>query len=169
MSGGGLPTRIRPGTSRDLAFLRAMLFEAAYWRAGERPSLEVGLSTPELAPLLAEWGRPGDLAVIAESESQQMGAAWLRRWDDRHHSYGYVSSEVPELGLGVAERFRRRGVGRLLLERLLTDAARAGAERVSLSVERDNPALRLYQAIGFTTVEVVGDACTMVIRVSDPR
>lgn len=30
-----------------MPFLRQMLYEAAYWRGGNRPDLEAGLSTPE--------------------------------------------------------------------------------------------------------------------------
>jgi hypothetical protein len=44
--------RLRRGEVSDLPCLRAMLFEAAYWRSPhERPSLEVGLSHPDLADL----------------------------------------------------------------------------------------------------------------------
>jgi ribosomal protein S18 acetylase RimI-like enzyme len=154
--------RIRSGTSTDVPFLRQMLYEAAYWRGGSRPGVEVGLSPPELRKLLAGWGREGDLAVVAEAGTEPVGAAWLRFWDDRDHSFGYVSSEIPELGIGVAETHRGMGIGRKLLERLLLEAARAGVNRVSLSVERDNPALHLYETSGFKTVGVVGTAYTMV-------
>ena len=157
-----MSVRIRSSTSTDVPFLRQMLYEAAYWRGGNRPDFEVGLSTPEFRKLLADWGRDGDLAVVAEDGTEPVGAAWLRFWDDRDHSFGYVSSEVPELGIGVAETHRRMGIGRRLMERLLSDAAGAGTDRVSLSVERDNPALHLYETLGFKTVGTVGNAYTMV-------
>ncbi len=54
------------------------------------------------------------------------------------------------------------GIGRRLMERLLSDVARAGTERVSLSVERDNPALHLYETLGFKVIGTVGNAYTMV-------
>ena len=79
--------RIRSSTSKDVPFLQKMLYEAAYWRGGDRPGIEVGLSTSELSKLLADWGRDGDLAVVAEDESKPVGAAWLRFWDDQNHSW----------------------------------------------------------------------------------
>ena len=159
--------RIRSGTSGDVSFLREMLYEAAYWRGDDRPDLEIGLSTPELSKLLSAWGRIGDMAVIAECDSEPVGAAWLRLWDDLDHSFGYVAREVPELGIGVAEPHRGRGIGRRLIVALLSDAYRAGVARVSLSVERDNPALHLYESLGFKSVGIVGNAYTMVVNAGD--
>ena len=160
--------RLRSAETRDLPFLREMLFEAAFWRMGhERPDLESGLATPELAKLLEGWGdRAGDLGVIAEAAGgARIGAAWLRYWSAESHSYGFVAPDVPELGVAVRRQARRGGVGERLLRALLEDAARRGATQVSLSVEPDNPAANLYARLGFRRVEVVGGAWTMVAAV----
>lgn len=159
--------RIRLATGGDVPFLREMLYEAAYWRGGHRPGLEMGLSTPELSKLLAGWGRDGDIAVVAERDPELLGAAWLRFWDDLDHSFGYVAREVPELGIGVSERHRSLGIGRQLMTRLLSEARLAGIARVSLSVERDNRALHLYRSLGFKSVGVVGNSYTMVVNTGD--
>jgi ribosomal-protein-alanine N-acetyltransferase len=56
------------------------------------------------------------------------------------------------LGLGVRETARRRGLGRLLLSRVLAIAA-AGGQTVFLEVAEDNPAARaLYAAAGLAIV-----------------
>ena len=70
--------RIRLADPGDVPFLREMLFEAAFWRAGSpRPSLEEGIARPDLARLMEAWGRPGDAAVIAESGAgARVGGAW---------------------------------------------------------------------------------------------
>jgi ribosomal protein S18 acetylase RimI-like enzyme len=142
-----------------------MLFEAAFWRAGSpRPALEAGLARPDLSKLLEGWGRAGDTAVIAESDTP-LGAAWYRFWSAENHSYGFVAPEVPELGLAVRPEFRRQGVGARLLRALLEQAGREGIRRVSLSVELENPAQQLYQRLGFRRVGRVGDAWTMLVEV----
>ena len=52
--------------------------------------------------------------------------------------------------VAVAPQARGRGVGRALLERVLADAAEAGAVAVSLEVRHDNAAARhLYASLGF--------------------
>ena len=159
---------IRKGHHGDLPVLRNMLYEAVYWRGIERPELEKGLARPEISKLLADWGRVGDVAVIAQEHCTPLGAAWYRFWDDENHSYGYVANDVPELAIGVLEQARGRGIGRLLIERLLNEARRSGITRVSLSVERDNPALLLYEVIGFQVVGFVGNAYTMVANTFEP-
>jgi RimJ/RimL family protein N-acetyltransferase len=159
--------RIRPAHAADVPFLRQMLFEAAFWREGApRPDLEQGLARPDLAKLLAGWGRGGDAAVIAESSAgDPLGAAWYRFWSAENHSYGFVAPDVPELGLAVQADFRRQGLGERLLRALLGEAGRAGIGRLSLSVEFENPAQRLYRRVGFRSVGQVGEAWTMLMEV----
>ncbi len=158
---------IRLASADDLPFLREMLFEAAFWRPGSpRPALEAGLARPDLAKLMAGWGRAGDAAVIAESRAgDRLGAAWYRLWSADDHSYGFVAPDVPELGLAVRPEFRRQGIGARLLRALLEQAAREGIRRVSLSVELENPAHQLYQRLGFRRVGRVGGAWTMLVEV----
>ena len=150
--------RIRPAGPGDLPFLREMLFEAAFWRTGvPRPAPEEGLARPDLVRLLEGWGRPGDAAVVAEaSTGEAAGAAWYRFWTAENHSYGFVAEGVPELGLAVRSPFRHQGLGARLLRALLEQAGEQGIRRISLSVEHENPALALYQRLGFHRVERVG-------------
>jgi GNAT superfamily N-acetyltransferase len=52
----------------------------------------------------------------------------------------------------VGARWRGRGLGRRLVERVLEWAAEAGLARVTLLADRDNaPALAFYEALGFGT------------------
>ena len=146
--------KVRPGTPDDLPFLREMLFEAAYWRPDqERPGLEVGLARPDLVYLLADWGRAGDAAVIAYTvENEPVGAAWYRFWGPEQHSYGYISPHIPELAIAVRADYRGLGIGHQLLTAILELAASQEIEQISLSVETQIPALKLYQQHGFAPV-----------------
>jgi ribosomal-protein-alanine N-acetyltransferase len=57
--------------------------------------------------------------------------------------------------IGVAPKAQGRGLGGLLLQALLDEAARRRKTRVSLEVRADNePAQRLYQRFGFRTAGV---------------
>ena len=154
----------------DLDFLRKMLFEAVYWRGdADRPGLEEGLAPPELAKLLAGWGhRDGDVGKIAVSgRGQPIGAAWYRFWNANNHSYGYISDDVPELGIGVVKDARGQGVGTALIQALLVNAHKQGIQRISLSVEKDNPAIYLYRKFGFKKMGRVDESWKMACDLSD--
>jgi ribosomal protein S18 acetylase RimI-like enzyme len=50
----------------------------------------------------------------------------------------------------VLHEYRRLGIGRLLMNRIMAEAARRKASRLTLEVRTDNPAAQnLYQSLGF--------------------
>ena len=157
---------IRTGTQSDLHVLEEMLFEAFFWKPTmQRPPLEDFKRNPEFRKLLSLWGkRPGDTAVIAESQNTPIGAAWYRLWTDDNHSYGYVDSETPELAIGVAANHRGKGVGRALLRALIEEGRQRGVETISLSVDNANFARRLYEQEGFQKVGAAGTSSTLLLR-----
>ncbi len=146
---------LRPATAADRDVLTAMLVLAAGW-AGH----PVDPTVPELVRYVTGWPRAGDLGVVAE-DGEPIGAAWLRVFAPDDPGYGFVRADVPEISMAVAPEYRGRGVGRALLRNLVATAARAGVGAVSLSVERANPAARLYRAEGFVVVTRGPDSDTM--------
>jgi ribosomal protein S18 acetylase RimI-like enzyme len=154
---------VRAATAADLPFLRTMIYEAATWRPGARAPVETVLADPLVARYVSGWGRPGDAGVIGDDD-RPVGAAWFRLFPVDHRGYGFVAADVPELSIAVASESRGRGVGSRLLDALV-DVARGGGHRaVSLSVEPDNPARRLYQRAGFVRVADDGGAWTMLLE-----
>jgi ribosomal protein S18 acetylase RimI-like enzyme len=154
---------VRAATAADLDFLRTMLYEAATWRPGPRPPAETVLAEPAVARYLRGWGRHGDSALIACEDDRPVGAAWYRLFPEDDAGYGFVATEVPELSIGVAADARGRGVGTLLLDALVAEARDGGFPALTLSVEPDNPAVRLYERAGFSRVPSTGGSWTMVL------
>ena len=107
------------------------------------------------------WGRPGDMAVIALEGATPVGAAWFRLYRRSEPGYGFVDEATPELSLAVVPSRRRGGVGKALLTALLGKARAAGYPAISLSVERSNPAIGLYERFGFRKVAEAGSIHTM--------
>jgi ribosomal protein S18 acetylase RimI-like enzyme len=136
---------IRPAGAQDLPFLRDMLRHAYYARWGSEADVP-------LERYVAGWGRPGDSAVVAIDEFQPVGAAWYRLFGAQEPGYGFVDEETPELTIAIVPSRRGRGLGRGLLEALLAQAREDGFAQISLSVEPDNPAIRLYEQDGFAKV-----------------
>ena len=104
---------------------------------------------PDLVKYHQDWGREGDIAMVAESEGEIVGAAWCRLWTDVEKGYGYVADDIPELSMAVIPDYRSMGAGTQLLEELFRAAKEAGYKALSISVEKRNRAVQLYQRLGF--------------------
>ena len=159
--------RLRRAGPDDAPFLTEMLLEAAFWRPGAaRPGTAEALADPRLRRYVEDWGRPGDLGVVAE-DATPMGAAWWRHFEPDAPGYGWAGPSVPELAMGVRPGERGRGIGTALLGALVGYARERHVPALSLSVERDNPAARLYERAGFRPRDERPGAVTMVYELGE--
>jgi [ribosomal protein S18]-alanine N-acetyltransferase len=151
---------IRPAGAQDLPFLRDMLRHAYYARWGSEADVP-------LERYVAGWGRRGDDALVAIDEFQPVGAAWFRLFEADEPGYGFVDENTPELTIAIVPSRRGKGLGEQLLVSLLDRAREEGYARISLSVEADNPAIRLYEQHGFTRVGDRAGALVMSAELAD--
>ncbi|MEO7572641.1 MAG: GNAT family N-acetyltransferase [Acidimicrobiales bacterium] len=165
-------TSIRRATPEDAPFLQEMLAVAADWRPGTplRPVAEI-LEHPHLARYVAAWPAVGDVGFVAEEvandgDERPLGAVWWRFLPADSPGYGFVGETVPEVSIGVVAEARDRGLGTQLLEALIDEARQQALPALSLSVEIDNPATRLYERVGFAPVGRVGGSATMLLSLS---
>lgn len=63
-----------------------------------------------------------------------------------------VADEAELLLIAVVPEQRRRGIGRMLLDRFIGDAREQGLARIHLEVRDGNPAAAIYAAFGFEPV-----------------
>lgn len=156
---------LRPVSANDLAFLAAMTLLAAFPPGG----VPVGAAElPHVTRWFEEWGRPTDAGVVAWHDGERVGAAWCRV----QASVLVRDAEgraLPELSIAVAPDHQARGVGRLMLDGLAKAASAAGHHALSLTVNAQNPALRLYERVGFEVVRRDGDRLTMVKSLGSDR
>jgi ribosomal protein S18 acetylase RimI-like enzyme len=148
---------IRRVEPRDIRFLRDMLHHAFY-----RREVPAGQDEQPVYRYVIAWGRRGDGGVLALDEGFPVGAAWYRLFKEGEPGYGFVDEETPELAIAIVPSRRGRGLGKELLEGLIASAKRDGFPRLSLSVDRDNPAIGLYESFGFQKVAEQGRSWTMV-------
>ena len=142
---------IRRAEVSDLPLLYSMLFEAAAANPEIRKmDREAALSLPQIRKYGEGWGREGDLALVAaEGAGRPVGAAWHRLFPEEDPAYGYVASDIPELTIGVVEDARRKGIGTMLMQKVIDAARNEGYRALSLSVEKDSKAVELYKRHGF--------------------
>ena len=86
---------IRKGSSADVPFMRSMLAHAYAWRVN---AFEAEIP---LTRYVDNWGRPGDLALVAHETGNRVGAAWLRLFTSSEPGYGFVDERTPELSIAI--------------------------------------------------------------------
>lgn len=143
--------KIREMLPGEYGLLDEFLYQAIYTEPDEpRPPRSV-TADPTLRVYVEGFGRDGDVAVCAEEGGAVVGAAWARLM----RGYGFAGDGSPELAVSVLPGHRGRGLGSALLSALIERYRGLGYSALSLSVQRSNPAARLYERLGFR--EVSGD------------
>ncbi len=154
---------IRDLDGGELDFLREMLYAALDWRPdGQLPPFEFVVAHPQVRIFHEGWGRAGDTALVAQEERRLVGLVWYRLFTAAEHGEGFVDEHTPELAIAVVEGFRGRGIGASLMKAIHERARRDGVARISLSVDRDNPAKHLYTRFGYIDFEPGDDLGRMV-------
>ncbi len=138
---------IRSVSVDDVDTLWTMLMYAA-----QESSLTAVKTNPSSARYTTNWGRKGDLGVVAEQGTVAVGAAWVRLWSEDDRGYGYIASDMPELAIAVTPEMRGKGIGTALLTKLL-ELAKPEFPAICLSTRTENSALKLYERTGFVAVE----------------
>ena len=60
-----------------------------------------------------------------------------------------MQNEIRVMDIALLPEYRNQGIGRLLMQEVLIEAERTPPKLVSLHVEPENPAKRLYERLGF--------------------
>lgn len=173
---------LRPATWRDietLAALDAQLFEHDAWRErtwwdefAARPRRQyvvaVGAAVPQQR-VVADGTAHAPEASPDDADDREPSAPSMPRNDGAphvsanghpEHILGYAGLDVAGstadvMTIAVTPEARGTGLGRRLLDHLVTAATHAGAEALLLEVRADNdPALRLYERAGFDRLTV---------------
>ncbi len=148
--------KIRP---EEYILLREFLYQAIYLPVGVDPPPRSMIDLPELHVYIADFGtQPGDHCMVAEAEGKVVGAAWCRIMED----YGHIDTDTPSLAISLLPKYRGLGIGARLLDALLLLLRENGYRQASLSVQKENPALRLYQRMGFRIVAEKGTEYLML-------
>ncbi|SCG35310.1 [SSU ribosomal protein S18P]-alanine acetyltransferase [Micromonospora echinaurantiaca] len=115
----------------------------------------------EVLPIEADLFGPEQWSAAMFWNELANGHFYLVARDDDGALLGYagLTAVLPDeawvQNIAVRRDAQRRGIGRLLLEALLAEAARLGVRSTLLEVSADNaPAQRLYAAYGFEPIGV---------------
>jgi putative acetyltransferase len=136
--------QIVQATTRDEIQEARTLFEE--YAAGLGFSLCFQNFDAELAGLPGDYASPAGRLLLAYDNDQLIGCVALRRHDVR-------TCEMKRLFLRPAAR--GKGVGRILVNRLIAEAREIGYQRMVLDTlpETMDKAIEIYRSIGFRNIE----------------
>ena len=151
---------IREMRKEEYSLLSDFLYEAIYIPDGTAAPPKSVIACPELQVYIADFGNSKhDKALIVEVDGNIVGAIWARIMND----YGHIDDNTPSLAMSVIKSFRGMGIGTSLLTQMLSEEKSAGYSKLSLSVQKDNYAVRMYKKAGFNTVDENNEEYIMVI------
>jgi ribosomal protein S18 acetylase RimI-like enzyme len=139
--------RFRPVAEADLAFVyalyaqvRAAELAAVPWPQEAKDAFLAEQAALQHRHYVANY--PGADLLVIEDRSGPIGRVYVYR----------SPAEIRIMDIALLPDRRNRGIGTGLLNEILAEA-RATGSRVTLHVEPDNPAQRLYHRLGFRLIE----------------
>lgn len=147
----------------EYSILSDFLYEAVFIPEGATPPDKSIITLPELQIYIKDFGNSKhDKALIAEVDGNIVGAIWARIMND----YGHIDENTPSLAMSVFKAYRGIGIGTSLLMQMLSTEKVAGYAKLSLSVQKDNYAVKLYRKAGFTIVSETDEEYIMVVNLN---
>ncbi|WP_420004421.1 GNAT family N-acetyltransferase [Arenibacterium sp. LLYu02] len=142
---------LRPICAEDMAFLCALYrstreaeLDRVPWSEAQKQSFIEMQFQAQHSHYQTHY--PDALWLVIESRGiGAIGRLYLERWEQEHRI----------IDIALIPSVRGHGLGRALLEDLMDEAA-AAKKAITIHVEKENPAMRLYQRLGFRRIEDKG-------------
>ena len=140
---------IRKIQKQEYPLLDNFLYEAIFIPEGIEPPPKTIITSPELQVYVERFEESkDDWGLVAEVDGKIVGAVWVRIMND----YGHIDDETPSLAISLYKEYRGFGIGTAMMKEILALLKSHGYSRVSLSVQKDNYAAKMYLKIGFEIV-----------------
>ena len=139
--------------------LRDFLYEAIFIPEGVEPPDRSIIEQPELKIYYEDFGTGrADYCIVADDDGRVIGAVWTRIMKD----YGHVDDDTPSFAISLYKEYRGQGIGTRLMQKMLMQLKENGYRRASLAVQKANYAVRMYEKVGFRTVDENDEEYIMV-------
>jgi GNAT superfamily N-acetyltransferase len=156
---------IRTIQPEELAILEDMLYEAIFQPEGSEPLPRDVIKVPEIDVYIRDFGKKkDDYCLVADLEGKILGAVWVRILSGEIKGYGNVDDQTPEFAISLFREYRNKGIGTLLMEKMIACLKEKGYHQVSLSVDKANYAVNMYKKLGFKIIEENKQDYLMVLK-----
>ncbi|WP_366523322.1 GNAT family N-acetyltransferase [Fusobacterium sp.] len=146
----------------EYPLLDDFLYKAIYTPENEIAPPKNVTKIPELQVYIKDFGKSkDDIGFVAEFDKKVVGMIWARVMND----YGHIDDEIPSLAMSVDREFQNKGIGTELLKKILEELKGKKYEKVSLSVQKENYAVKLYRKVGFKVYEETSEEFIMLLEI----
>ena len=149
---------IREIKEEEYPILSDFLYEALFIPESMEMPPKAIIEQSELQVYIADFGKEDDWCLVAEVKGKIVGAVWGRIMND----YGHIDDETPSLAISLYGEYRHLGIGTALMKAILHLLKEKGYKQTSLSVQKENYAVNMYQKIGFKVVSETEEEYIMV-------
>ena len=148
----------------EIDLLKDFLYEAIFIPEGVEPPARDVIEQSELRIYYEGFGTgSADHCIVADDGGKVIGAVWTRIMND----YGHVDDETPSFAISLYKEYRGQGIGTQLMKKMLVLLKEKGYEKASLAVQKANYAVRMYEKVGFKTVDENDEEYIMVCRLRE--
>jgi len=146
-----MDVRLRAFRTEDFSFARGLYFETMRW-AIERI---FGWDEAHQQETFARWFKPNEVSIVT---ADGIDVGWIQQRPDRDTIFLASIYVVPTM--------QRKGIGTDVIQTLL-GLARERSQAVTLAVMKINPAVALYERLGFRITSE--DEYKLYMRAGDPQ
>ena len=153
----------------DRPLLEDLLYEAIFQPEGAEPLPRNIIKKPEIDIYIRDFGKKaGDLCLFAVLDGKVVGGAWRRILAGEIKGFGNIDPETPELAIAVFKKYRNQGIGTGLLNNIIDLTLNSKAyKQISLSVDKANYAVKMYEKSSFKIVEENQHDYIMALKAKD--
>ncbi len=150
----------------EIPLLADFLYEAIFQPDEQNRLPRDVTKQPELQVYIEKFGGTDDHCLVAECDDKIVGAVWTRIIAGDIRGFGNVDDETPEFAISLYPEYRNSGIGTALMKQMLQHLTTKGYRQVSLAVQKDNYALKMYQAVGFFVIDELEQEYLMICQLS---
>ena len=150
---------LREIRKNEYGLLKDFLYEAIFIPEGVEPPAKEIAELPELKLYYEDFGTGrADNCIVADDDGRVIGAVWTRIMND----YGHVDDDTPSFAISLYKEYRGKGIGTELMRQMLEQLRKDGYGKASLAVQKANYAVKMYEKVGFRTVDENSEEYIMV-------
>jgi len=138
--------KIRELKPSEYYLLNEFIYEAIFQRDPQNLLPRTVIQNKDLQRYTLAFGTlRDDYCLGAEVDGKIVGAVWVRNIK----GFGCIDNDTPEFAISLYKEYRGQGIGTELMKAMLCLLKEKGYRRVTLAVQHDNYAMKMYEKVGF--------------------